>query len=46
MLAWRIAFTVGALLICVVGTYIPLPGTDIDTWAQLVLRPLWDPWMD
>ena len=25
-LTWRIAFTIGALLVCVVGSDIPIPG--------------------
>jgi len=39
-LAWRIAFVVGAILVYVVGTYAPLPGMHLGTWAQVVLRPL------
>jgi preprotein translocase subunit SecY len=33
-LARRIAFTVGALLLYRLGTYIPLPGIDIAAWAR------------
>jgi len=31
----RIAFTLGALLIYRVGTYIPLPGVDLSVWREL-----------
>jgi preprotein translocase subunit SecY len=34
-LARRIAFTLGALLIYRLGTYIPLPGLDSNTWEQV-----------
>jgi preprotein translocase subunit SecY len=30
----RVAFTLGALLVFRVGTYIPLPGIDISVWSQ------------
>ena len=31
----RVAFTLGALLVFRIGTYIPLPGIDLDVWAQI-----------
>jgi preprotein translocase subunit SecY len=31
----RIGFTIGALLIFRIGTYIPLPGMDASIWSQL-----------
>jgi preprotein translocase subunit SecY len=31
----RIAFTIGALLVYRLGTYIPLPGIDPSVWAQI-----------
>ena len=31
----RIAFTLGALLVYRIGTYIPLPGIDIAVWSQI-----------
>src|SRR5215467_8183712 len=31
----RIAFTLGALLVYRLGTYIPLPGIDPEAWAQI-----------
>jgi preprotein translocase subunit SecY len=31
----RAAFTLGALLVFRIGTYIPLPGIDLDVWAQI-----------
>src|ERR1700674_829299 len=31
----RIAFTLGALLVYRIGTYIPLPGIDPAVWSQL-----------
>ncbi|MGB8400484.1 preprotein translocase subunit SecY, partial [Bradyrhizobium sp.] len=34
-LARRIAFTLGALLVYRLGTYIPLPGIDPDIWEQV-----------
>jgi preprotein translocase subunit SecY len=33
-LRWRIAFTLGALLIYRIGSFIPLPGIDLSVWAQ------------
>jgi preprotein translocase subunit SecY len=32
----RVAFTLGALLVFRIGTYIPLPGIDADAWAQIL----------
>src|SRR5258708_13684352 len=34
-LARRIAFTLGALLVYRLGTYIPLPGIDPNIWEQV-----------
>ena len=34
-LARRIAFTLGALLVYRLGTYIPVPGIDLAAWAQI-----------
>jgi preprotein translocase subunit SecY len=31
----RVAFTLGALLVFRIGTYIPLPGIDLDVWTQI-----------
>jgi preprotein translocase subunit SecY len=31
----RAAFTLGALLVFRIGSYIPLPGIDLDVWAQI-----------
>jgi preprotein translocase subunit SecY len=31
----RGALTLGALLVCQFGTYIPLPGVDLTAWAML-----------
>src|ERR1043166_232544 len=31
----RVAFTLGALLVFRIGPYIPLPGIDLDVWAQI-----------
>jgi len=31
----RVAFTLGALLVFRIGTYIPLPGIDSSVWSQL-----------
>jgi preprotein translocase subunit SecY len=31
----RIAFTLGALLVFRIGTYIPLPGIDLNVWMQI-----------
>ena len=37
-LARRIAFTVGALLVYRIGSYIPLPGIDLAAWVQIAGR--------
>jgi preprotein translocase subunit SecY len=34
-LARRIAFTLGALLVYRLGTFVPLPGVDLSLWEQL-----------
>jgi len=34
----RVALTIAALLIYRIGTYIPLPGIDLDAWQQLFAR--------
>ena len=34
-LAWRIVFTVGALLVYRFGTFVPLPGLDPEALAEL-----------
>ena len=34
-LARRVAFTLGALLVFRIGTYIPLPGIDTAVWARI-----------
>lgn len=31
----RIGFTLGALLVFRIGTYIPLPGMDLDVWREI-----------
>jgi preprotein translocase subunit SecY len=31
----RVGFTLGALLVFRIGSYIPLPGIDLDVWAQV-----------
>src|ERR1044071_3466947 len=31
----RVVFTLGALLVFRIGTYIPLPGIDLDLWTQI-----------
>jgi len=31
----RVAFTLGALLVFRIGTYIPLPGIDLGVWTQI-----------
>ncbi len=31
----RGAFTLGALLVCTIGTYIPVPGVDTGIWKTL-----------
>jgi preprotein translocase subunit SecY len=31
----RGAFTLGALVVCQIGTYIPLPGVDVAAWGSL-----------
>ena len=31
----RIAFTLGALLVYRIGTYIPLPGIDLAAWERI-----------
>jgi len=31
----RSAFTLGALLVCLIGIYIPLPGVDVSAWKVL-----------
>jgi preprotein translocase subunit SecY len=38
-LAWRIAFTLGALLVYVVGSDIPIPGFDPAALKQLFWGP-------
>ena len=35
-LARRIAFTLGALLLFRIGTYIPVPGINAAVWAQIM----------
>jgi preprotein translocase subunit SecY len=35
----RIGFTLGALLVYRIGTYIPLPGIDAAAWAQIFRTP-------
>jgi preprotein translocase subunit SecY len=37
-LGWRIAFTLGALLIYLFGTYLPVPGIDVSVWER-IFRP-------
>jgi preprotein translocase subunit SecY len=36
----RIAFTVGALVVYVVGTHAPVPGIQLTAWAQWIGQPL------
>jgi preprotein translocase subunit SecY len=37
----RVAFTLGALLVFRIGTYIPLPGIDLDVWTQIFRSQGW-----
>jgi preprotein translocase subunit SecY len=36
----RIAFSVGALVVYVVGTHAPIPGIHLTAWAQWINQPL------
>ena len=40
----RIWFTLGALIIYRLGTYIPVPGVDATVMAQLLAKHQWYSW--
>jgi preprotein translocase subunit SecY len=36
----RIAFTLGALVVYVIGTHAPVPGVRLTAWVQWISQPL------